>query len=196
MGKRPNSSQGIPRDAFSTLGRYPAGFSHPGVKRYYVYGMWPPPRERDLHFSVAWERSIVICEGRLCEGTELHIYHGTVGFVAGFDCCVMHASDAFLINVTHFRSLPVLVGSCSCQRVTCKRSVGGCFRSPLVRDAFVRERDMIIFAGRDCAGTGFTHFRSAGAGYYNVCGTRYVSAGSGFHIYHGTTGYIPHKTAG
>ena len=52
----------MPRDAFLTPGRYPAGLSYPGTKRYELYGMWPPRdmflREWDLHFSVARERGI------------------------------------------------------------------------------------------------------------------------------------------
>ena len=51
-------------------------------------------------------------------------------------------------------------------------------------------------AGRVCTGTGFTLFR-AGAGYYNLCGTR-VCAGTGIHVHHETTGLprIPFKNAG
>ena len=34
--------EGIPWDAISTPGPYPAGLSCPGIKRYYLYGIWPP----------------------------------------------------------------------------------------------------------------------------------------------------------
>lgn len=67
----------------------------------------------------------------------------------------------------------------------------------------LRGNGILSFA-RDafCAGTGSTLFRGAGAGRSNSCGTRMgpvrVCAGTGFRIYHGTTGYyrIPPKTAG
>ena len=36
-------------------------------------------REPDLHFSVARERDIVICAGRVCAGTGIRIYHGITG---------------------------------------------------------------------------------------------------------------------
>ena len=38
-------------------------------------------------FSVARERDSEICAGRVCAGTGFHMYHGTVGFLASFDCC-------------------------------------------------------------------------------------------------------------
>ena len=57
----------VPRNAFSTLGRYPAGLSYPGTKRYHFICMGCGHRgkvfvrERDLHFSVARERGIETC---------------------------------------------------------------------------------------------------------------------------------------
>ena len=41
-----------------------------------------------LHFSVARERDITICTGRVCAGTGFHIIisHGARRFLAGFDC--------------------------------------------------------------------------------------------------------------
>ena len=76
-------SRGITWDAFSTPGRYPAGLSYPGTKRYYyLYGMWPPRdvfvRERDLCFTAARERDSMIRAGTsLCGHTGFRIYHGT-----------------------------------------------------------------------------------------------------------------------
>ena len=55
--------QGIPREAFSTSGRYHAGFGYPGTKRYCLYGMRPPRdvlvRERVVRFSV-WHGSGIL----------------------------------------------------------------------------------------------------------------------------------------
>lgn len=36
-------------------------------------------RERDLQLSVARERDMVICAGRVCAGTGSHMYHETTG---------------------------------------------------------------------------------------------------------------------
>ena len=51
----------------------------------------------------------------------------------------------------------------------------------------MRERDVIVCAGRVCAATGFTLFRGAGVGYYNLS-AGLVCAGTGFPTHHGTTG--------
>ena len=44
--------------------------------------------------SVARERNIRICAGCVCAGTGFHINHGTAGFLAGFDCCVVHPTPS------------------------------------------------------------------------------------------------------
>ena len=38
--------------------------------------------------------AVRISAGRVCAGTGIHIYHGTAGFRAGFDCCVAHLTPS------------------------------------------------------------------------------------------------------
>ena len=47
-----------------------------------------------LLFPVARERDIRVCAGRVCAGTGFHTYHGTAGFLAGFNCRVVHPTPA------------------------------------------------------------------------------------------------------
>ena len=121
------------------------------------------------------------------EGTGFHNYHGTTGLSRiprqnrGLSerlrllCGASDAFTRFTRNVDQFRSFFVVVGmSASDAQELSWGLLFVCF----VRDVFVRERNIIIRAGRVWAGTRFTLFRGAGAGYRNLCGTRLCGHGN------------------
>ena len=106
-----------------------------------------------------WRVSGILEFVRTRDFTSLPRDCGTAGFLVAFDC-PCGASDAFTHlarNVTQFRSLWFVSGSCSCPQVKCKRARG------LFWVSFVQEWNIRLFCG-------------AGAGCYNSCGTHFMRA--------------------
>ena len=72
-------------------------------------------------------------------GSELRVHENTSSVASGCLRLLSEAPDPvahFVRSVPDFRGLLLVVRSCSCSQVKCKRSVGGCFLSHFVHPKF------------------------------------------------------------